>query len=60
MECWAIEYVAFKSYFATVFVVTGVKIPAVLQERASSEELVELEFNPQGQIWLFNRLLFCE
>lgn len=60
MDCWAIEYVAFRSYFAAAFIVTGVKIPAVLQERASSEEPIQLEFNPQGQIWLFNRLLFCE
>lgn len=40
------------------FGVRGVKIPAVLQERASSEEPIQLGFNPQGQIRLFNRLLF--
>jgi len=30
--------------------VVGVKIPAVLQERASAKELIQLKFSPQGQI----------
>lgn len=46
--------------FAAEFGVTGVKIPGVLQERASSEEPIQLEFNPQRPVWLFNRLLVCE